>query len=63
MVKWLIVYARLAFKDAQKLAAIGHKQKAQELLAVLANDPLQNPPPDQQLVGDFPGADSRRIKI
>ena len=63
MVKWLIVYAKLALKDAQKLGASGLKQKAQELLTVLSNDPLQNPPPYQKLVGDLAGAYSRRINI
>lgn len=60
---WQIVYAKQAMKDAKKLAASGFKQKAQELLAVLANDPFQNPPPSEQLVGDLAGAYSRRINI
>lgn len=60
---WDIVYAKQAMKDAKKLAANGLKAKAQELLAVLANDPLQNPPPFEKLVGDLSGAYSRRINI
>lgn len=63
MVSWEIVYAKQAMKDAKKLAASGLKQKAQDLLAVLANDPLQNPPPFEKLVGDLAGAYSRRINI
>lgn len=50
-------------KDAKKLAASGLKQKAQELLAVLAEDPFRNPPPYEKLVGDLAGAYSRRINI
>lgn len=50
-------------KDAKKLAASGLKSKAQELLAVLASDPFQNPPPFEKLVGDLAGAYSRRINI
>ena len=50
-------------KDAKKLAAGGLKAKAQQLLAVLANDPFQNPPPFEKLVGDIAGAYSRRINI
>ena len=61
--KWKIVYAKQAIKDAKKLAASGFKPKAQELLAVLANDPFQNPPPFEKLVGDLAGAYSRRINI
>ena len=50
-------------KDAKKLAASSLKQKAQELLAVLAEDPFRNPPPYEKLVGDLAGAYSRRINI
>lgn len=60
---WEVVYARQALKDARKLAARGLKQKAQELLAVLARDPFQNPPPFEKLVGDLDGTYSRRINI
>ncbi len=63
MVSWAIVFAKQALKDAKKLAASGLKPKAQELLAVLANDPFQNPPPFEKLVGDLAGAYSRRINI
>ncbi len=63
MVSWEVVFAKHAVKDAKKLAASGLKQKAQELLAILANDPFQNPPPYEKLVGDLEGAYSRRINI
>ena len=63
MVSWEIVYAKQAVKDAKKLAASGLKPKAQELLAVLADDPFRNPPPFEKLVGDLAGAYSRRINI
>lgn len=60
---WRVVYARHAQKDAQKLAAAGLKDKAKDLLAVLAADPFQNPPPYEKLVGDLAGCYSRRINI
>lgn len=60
---WQVVFSKHAQKDAQKLAGAGLKPKAQELLAVLANDPFQNPPPYEKLVGDLAGAYSRRINI
>ena len=63
MVSWQIVYAKQALKDAKKLAASGLKPKAQDLLAVVANDPFQNPPPYEKLVGDLAGSYSRRINI
>ena len=60
---WNIVFTRHAQKDAPKLAAAGLKEKAQALLAVLADNPFQNPPPYEKLVGDLAGAYSRRINI
>jgi len=63
VVIWKLVFAKQAMKDAKKLAASGLKPKAQELLAVLTNDPFQNPPPFEKLVGDLAGAYSRRINI
>jgi Txe/YoeB family toxin of toxin-antitoxin system len=62
-VTWRLVFARHAVKDAGKLAAAGLKPKAQALLAILARDPFQNPPPYEKLVGDLAGAYSRRINI
>lgn len=61
--KWVVVFAKHAVKDAKKLAAAGLKDKAQDLIDVLANDPFQNPPPYEKLVGDLEGAYSRRINI
>lgn len=60
---WDLVYAKQAQKDAQKLAAGGLKAKALELLAILKENPFQNPPPYEKLVGDLLGAYSRRINI
>ena len=61
--KWAVVYARHALKDAKKLSAAGLKEKAQELLVVLTIDPFQDPPACEKLVGDLDGAYSRRINI
>jgi Txe/YoeB family toxin of toxin-antitoxin system len=60
---WKIVYSKQALKDAKKLKATGLKPRAEELLAILANDPLQNPPAFEKLIGDLAGAYSRRINI
>lgn len=60
---WQVVFSKHAEKDAKKLAAAGLKAKAQELLAILATDPFQNPPSYEKLVGDLAGAYSRRITI
>ena len=61
--KWAVVYAKHAVKDAKKLAAAGLKDNAQVLLDVLVADPFQNPPAFEKLVGDLDGAYSRRINI
>ena len=63
MVKWAVVNAKHALKDAKKLSAAGLKEKAEDLLEVLAVEPFQNPPAYEKLVGDLDGAYSRRINI
>ena len=60
---WKLAYTKQAQKDAKKLAASGLKKKAQELLRVIEQNPYQNPPPYEKLVGDLSGAYSRRINI
>ena len=60
---WTLLYTKQAQRDAQKLSAAGLKPKAQLLLALLADNPFQNPPPFEKLVGDLAGAYSRRINI
>ncbi|MDD2235767.1 MAG: Txe/YoeB family addiction module toxin [Kiritimatiellae bacterium] len=60
---WKIVYTNQAKKDAKKLSHSELKQQAIKLLAVLENDPYQNPPPYEKLTGDLSGACSRRINI
>ncbi|MEK6606958.1 MAG: Txe/YoeB family addiction module toxin [Myxococcota bacterium] len=58
-----LVYARQAQKDAKKLSAARLRPKAEALLAILAENPFQSPPPFEKLVGDLQGAFSRRINI
>ncbi len=61
--KWAVVYAKDALKDAKKLSASGLREKAEALLDILADDPFQNPPAFEKLVGDLAGTYSRRISI
>ena len=63
MVSWQLAYAKEAMTDAKRLVASGLKPKAQELLAILAANPFQNPPPFEKVVGDLAGTYSRRINI
>ena len=60
---WTLVYTQQAQKDAKKLESTHLKAKAQKLLAIVAKNPFQNPPPYEKLVGDLAGAYSRRINI
>ncbi len=63
MVTWNLAYSKYALKDAKKLSAAGLRDKAQALLDILENNPLQNPPPYEKPVGDLQGAYSRRINF
>ncbi|OQK18122.1 toxin of toxin-antitoxin system [Methyloprofundus sedimenti] len=60
---WVLVYTKHAQKDAKKLVSSGLKSKAKYLLQVIEENPFQNPPPFERLVGDLSGAISRRINI
>ena len=60
---WELVYSKQALKDAKKLKAAGLKPKAEELLELLKENPLQSPPSFEKLIGDLAGAYSRRINI
>ena len=63
MVKWQLYYTNQAQKDAKKLSSSGLRHKAEQLLVIIAENPYQNPPPYEKLVGDLSGALSRRINI
>jgi len=63
VVSWRVVFTKQAQKDAKKLSASGLRPKAEELLEILRQNPYQNPPPYEKLVGDLTGAYSRRINI
>ena len=60
---WKLVYTQQAGKDAKKLATSNLKDKAMALLDIVKENPWQNPPPYERLVGDLAGAVSRRINI
>jgi Txe/YoeB family toxin of toxin-antitoxin system len=62
-VSWRLVFTKLAQKDAKKIAKSGLKPQANRLLDLLEEDPYQNSPPYEKLVGDLSGAYSRRINI
>jgi Txe/YoeB family toxin of toxin-antitoxin system len=61
--RWRVVFTKQAQKDAKRLAAAGLRPRAERLLALLAENPYQTPPPYEKLLGDLSGAYSRRINI
>ncbi len=56
-----VVYTKTAAKDVAKLKAAHLDSKAKELIEVIRQNPYQNPPPYEKLVGDLSGLYSRRI--
>ena len=60
---WSLLFTKQSQKDAKKIEQIGLRERVQRLLDILEENPFQNPPPYEKLVGDLEGAYSRRINI
>ncbi|MBE0611069.1 MAG: Txe/YoeB family addiction module toxin [Dehalococcoidia bacterium] len=60
---WRVVFTKQAQKDAVRLERAGLRDRAEQLLAILREDPYRNPPQFEKLTGDLAGAYSRRINI
>ena len=60
---WKIVFTKMAQKDAKRIKRAGLKSQVESLLSVIKENPFQNPPSYEKLVGDLSGAYSRRINI
>ena len=60
---WNVVYSRQSIRDSKKIEQSNLKQTVKKLIEVIKNDPFQNPPPYEKLVGDLKGKYSRRINI
>lgn len=58
-----ILYAEKAQRDIQHLKSAKLDRKAKNLIDLLKENPFQNPPPYEKLIGDLQGAYSRRINI
>lgn len=58
-----IVYTKSASKDIPNLKSAHLDMNVKALIEVLKENPFQNPPPYEKLVGDLQGAFSRRINI
>ena len=60
---YLVEFSSQAENDKKRLKAARLEHKAKELLNILVNNPFQNPPPYEKLIGDLCGNFSRRINI
>ena len=60
---WRLVFTKQAQKDAKKIAQSGLQPAVSRLLEIVRENPYQNPPPFEKLVGDLSGAYSRRINL
>lgn len=58
-----IVYTKQSIKDLDKLKAANISQKAKALVDLIRENPFQNPPRYEKLVGNLDGILSRRINI
>ncbi len=60
---WSVVFTENAEKEKSLLKRAGLERKAKILLSILLNNPYQNPPSYEKLIGDLNGYYSRRINI
>jgi Txe/YoeB family toxin of toxin-antitoxin system len=63
MLQWKIFYTKDALKDKKAAYEAGFKDKIEQLLDVLKEDPFKSYPPYEKLLGDMSGAYSRRINV
>ena len=60
---WIIKFTKNADKDKKFLKNAGLEDKVKKLLNLIAENPFQNPPSYEKLVGDLQGYYSRRINL
>ena len=60
---WIVVYSKQAAKDSKKIKQANLKQTVKHLIEIIKNNPFENPPSYEKLVGDLTGKYSRRINI
>ncbi len=58
-----VVVSKSALKDFPNLTSAGLDKKTKALIELLRENPFQNPPSYEKLVGDLEGLYSRRINI
>ncbi len=60
---YALEYHKRALKDIQKLKQNNLANKAKQLVELVKENPFQNPPPYEKLLGDLKDLYSRRINI
>lgn len=60
---YTIKFTKNAEKDKKLLKSAGLEDKVKKLLNLIAQNPFQNPPSYEKLVGDLQGYYSRRINL
>lgn len=63
MSKYKLVFTKQANKDAKKAASSGLRPKIEALLDIIKENPFEEYPPYEKLVGNLDGAYPRRINI
>lgn len=58
-----IVFTKQSMKDLENLRMIGLSQKAKLFVDIIRENPFQNSPGDEKLVGNLDGIITRRINI
>lgn len=58
-----VVFTKKAIKDIDKLKSANLDKNAKNLIKIIKQNPYQNPPRYEKLIGEFLGLYSRRINI
>jgi toxin YoeB len=58
-----VIFTPKAQQDMKKIGRSNLREKCQELLNIIADNPYANPPPYEKLIGDLKGYISRRLNI
>lgn len=58
-----IIFAKSASKNIPRLKAANLADKTKKLIEIISENPFQNPPPYEKLVGNMANLYSRRINV
>lgn len=58
-----IIFAKSATKNLSKLKSANLADKTKKLIEIISENPFQNPPPYEKLVGNMANLYSRRINV